>query len=230
MSELNSQITRLKITYLAKLPLFISLKSLCRYSSKAVSLLMRRTQEMGKQENNAHNVVRIKASDLLSRVPRFPLHSFSQGWCVGEEVGGWHPRCQRKKNIYMGGEASSLAGDFLRKEEGNFYLAPLLLPFFITAEHDRAFFAWAPMQQFYIPFSFCRITLEGYFKPPVVRQQLVLRASSLSPAWHTLRSRVWSFHLPAAKWMPVIVTVCWINWEGSICWLRTNSKTHPLSH
>lgn len=139
MSELNSQITRLKITYLAKLPLFISLKSLCRYSSKAVSLLMRRTQEMGKQENNAHNVVRIKASDLLSRVPRFPLHSFSQGWCVGEEVGGWHPRCQRKKNIYMGGEASSLAGDFLRKEEGNFYLAPLLLPFFITAEHDRAF-------------------------------------------------------------------------------------------
>lgn len=53
--------------------------------------------------------------------------------------GGWHPRCQRKKNIYMGGEASSLAGDFLRKEEGNFYLAPLLLPFFITAEHDRAF-------------------------------------------------------------------------------------------
>lgn len=31
------------------------------------------------------------------------------------------------------------------------------------------------MQQFYIPFSFCRITLEGYFKPPVVRSQLVLR-------------------------------------------------------
>lgn len=44
----------------------------------------------------------------------------------------------QKKHIY-GGEASSLAGDFLRKEEGNFYLAPLLLPFFITAEHDRAF-------------------------------------------------------------------------------------------
>lgn len=78
MSELNSQITRLKITYLAKLPLFISLKSLCRYSSKAVSLLMRRTQEMGNRRTT-HNVVHIKASDLLSRVPRFPLHSFSQG-------------------------------------------------------------------------------------------------------------------------------------------------------
>lgn len=49
MSELNSQITRLKITYLDKLPLFISLKSLCRYSSKAVSLLMRRTQENNTQ-------------------------------------------------------------------------------------------------------------------------------------------------------------------------------------
>lgn len=46
-----------------------------------------------------------------------------------------------KKTYIWGGEASSLAGDFLRKEEGNFYLAPLLLPFFITAEHDRAFFA-----------------------------------------------------------------------------------------
>lgn len=82
MNDPNSQITRLKITYLAKLLFFIILKSLCRYSSKAVSLLMRRTQEMGNRRTT-HNVVHIKASDLLS----FPLHSFSQGWCVGEEEG-----------------------------------------------------------------------------------------------------------------------------------------------
>lgn len=78
MNELDSQITRLKITYLAKLPLFIILKSLCRYSSKAVSLLMRRTQEMG-NSRTTHNVVHIKVSDLLSRVPHFLLHSFGQG-------------------------------------------------------------------------------------------------------------------------------------------------------
>ena len=77
MSELNSVITRLKITYLAKLLHFINLKSLCRYSSKAVSLLMRKAQEMGNRRTT-HNVVHIKSSDLLSLVIRF-LHITSGG-------------------------------------------------------------------------------------------------------------------------------------------------------
>lgn len=44
-----------------------------------------------------HNVVHVKVSDLLSRVPHFLLHSFSQGWCVGD--GGVGARI-----VYVGAE------------------------------------------------------------------------------------------------------------------------------
>lgn len=218
MSELNSQITRLKITYLAKLPFFISLQSLCRYSSKAVSLLMRRTQEMGNRRTT-HNVVRIKASDLLSRVPRFPLHSFSQGWCVGE--GGRLASSLPAQNMWW---SLLVSWSFLEESGGQLmlYLPPLLQPF-ITANITWSSFVWAPMQQLCILVAYFRRLLQTSCCILAVH----LTASSLIPAWHRLWSKVWSFHLPSAKWMPVIVVVCWINWEGSICWRQTHSKTHP---
>lgn len=223
MSELNSQITRLKITYLAKLPLFISLKSLCRYSSKAVSLLMRRTQEMGNRRTT-HNVVRIKASDLLSRVPRFPLHSFSQGWCVGEE----------------GGLASSLPAQnmcwsflvsrrFLQESGGRLmlYLPLLLLPFITSRTWSS--FAWAPTQQLYILVAFSALLQE-------VTSHLLLYTCSSSYSFFShscLTSTLeQSLKFPSAQCQMNASDsgVCWINWEGSICWRQTNSKTHPLEH
>lgn len=218
MSELNSQITRLKITYLAKLPLFISLKSLCRYSSKAVSLLMPRTQEMGNRRTT-HNVVRIKASDLLSRVPRFPLHSFSQGWCVGEKGGLASPL--PVQNMWW----SFLVSWRFLEESGGQPMLYLPLPFvpFIIVQHDLALSSDATIVY---PCSCLRFTLGGYFKPPVVYLQFVLQLLSFLPV---IRSGA-SLKFPSARCQMNASdrSVCWINWEGSICWLQTNSKTHLL--
>ncbi len=67
-------------------------------------------------------------------------------------------------------------------------------------------FAWVLMQQLYPPSCLC-ITYERLFQTSCCVLSVRLTASSLAPAWHPLRSRVWSFHLPGAKWMPVIVVL-----------------------
>lgn len=134
-----------------------------------------------------------------------------------------------KKYIYICvGKASLLAGDFLRKEEGNFYLAPLLLPFYYGRTRS-SFLLELQCNNFISLLAFAALLWKVISNLLLYTRSSCYGVFSQSCLTYTLEQ---SLKFPSARCQMNASdsNVCWINWEGSICWLRTNSKTHPHLH